>query len=531
MTRPFGRDSEDRIIVVGGGIAGLATALGLAPVPVTVVTKAGLGTEASTCWAQGGIAAALGPDDTPGLHADDTLAAGAGLSEASVARRAASDAPACIEALIGWGVRFDRDTNGNLALGLEAAHTRRRIVHAGGDASGAAILTALARTARGTPSIEIVERVAIIDLVLDDDGDVAGVLGTSGGRRLLLPARAVVLATGGIGGLYGSTTNPLGAVGSGLALCARAGAVLRDLEFVQFHPTAMALGQDPMPLATEAIRGEGAALIDGRGERFMADVPGGELASRDVVARAIWAQIEAGQSVFLDARAAIGARFPERFPTVAARCRAAGLDPATEPIPVRPAAHFHMGGVRVDEHGRTSVPGLWACGEVAATGLHGANRLASNSLLEAVAWARYVAADVKGQASRRNARLVSSRGRNRRFACAPRPAGLDSRKQIRGLMDQAVGVIRGEVALQNALVRLNGLSARDETISPSASVALVGLLIAAAALLRTESRGAHFRRDYPRPAPAWQRHTDLTLDDARALAASLRSEQAELVGA
>jgi L-aspartate oxidase len=531
MSRSSGLDGEDRVIVVGGGIAGLATALSLAPVPVTVVTQAGLGMEASTCWAQGGIAAALGPDDTPGLHADDTVTAGAGLTETSIARRVANDAAACVEALIGWGVRFDRDTGGKLALGLEAAHSRRRIVHAGGDASGAAILAALVRSATAAPSIEVMEGVAIIDLVLDDDGAVAGVLGTSGGQRFWLPARAVVLATGGIGGLYGSTTNPLGAVGSGLALCARAGAVLSDLEFVQFHPTAMALGQDPMPLATEAIRGEGAVLIDGRGERFMADVPGAELASRDVVARAIWAQIEAGQCVFLDARATIGARFPERFPTVAARCRAAGIDPVTDPIPVRPAAHFHMGGVRVDANGRTSVPGLWACGEVAATGLHGANRLASNSLLEAVAWARYVAADIQGQASRQGAPIVSSRDRNGRFACAPRPAGPDSHKQIRRLMDQAVGVIRDEAALKNVLVRLDDLAALDGAIWPSASLALVGLLIAAAAFLRTESRGAHFRRDYPRTAAAWQRHSDLTLDDARALAASLQADQAELVSA
>jgi L-aspartate oxidase len=531
MSRSSGLGGEDRVVVGGAGIAGLATALSLARAPVTLATQAGLRKEASTCWAQGGIAAALGSDETPGLHADDTVAVGGGLTEVSIARRVASDAAACIDTLIGWGVRFDRDPDGDLAFGLEAAHSRRRIIHAGGDASGAAILTALARTARGVPSIEIMEGVTIIDLVLDDDKAVVGVLGTSGGRQFRLPARTVVLATGGVGGLYGSTTNPLGAVGSGLSLCARAGAVLRDLEFVQFHPTAMALGQDPMPLATEAIRGEGAVLIAGRGERFMADIAGGELASRDVIARAIWAQIEAGRSVFLDAREAIGARFSERFPTVAARCRAAGLDPATEPIPVRPAAHFHMGGVRVDENGRTSFPGLWACGEVAATGLHGANRLASNSLLEAVAWARYVAADIKGQASRPGPWLVSSKERNGRFVCTPHPAGLGFRKQIRGLMDQAVGVIRDEVALQNALVRLNGLVPRDEAISPSASLALVGLLIAAAALLRTESRGAHFRRDYPRAAPGWQRHTDLTLEDARALAAYLRTEQAELVDA
>jgi L-aspartate oxidase len=531
MMRSMGLDSEDRIIVVGGGIAGLATALSLAPAPVTLVTRAGLGTEASTCWAQGGIAAALGPDDDPGLHAEDTIAAGAGLAEAPIARRVANDAAACIDALIGWGVKFDRDPGGNLALGLEAAHSRRRIVHAGGDASGAAILSALARSARAAPSIEVMEGVAIVDLVLDDDGVVAGVIAARGSRRFLLPARAIVLATGGVGGLYASTTNPLGAVGSGLALCARAGAVLRDLEFVQFHPTAMALRQDPMPLATEAIRGEGAVLINGRGERFMADVPGAELAARDVVARAIWTQIKAGQSVFLDVRVALGAHFAERFPTVAARCRAAGLDPAADPIPVRPAAHFHMGGVRVDANGRTSVPGLWACGEGAATGLHGANRLASNSLLEAVAWARYVAADIQGQASRPRTRFVSLKKPNGQFAGAQLAAGPGSYTQIRRLMDTAVGVIRNEAALRNALVRLDDLATRDEAIWPSASVALVGVLIAAAALLRTESRGAHFRRDYPGAAPAWQRHTDLTLDDVRALAASLQAAPAELVGA
>ena len=213
-----------------------------------------------------------------------------------------------------------------------------------------------------------------------------------------------MLATGGIGGLYAATTNPLGAIGSGLALAARAGAVLRDLEFVQFHPTALALGADPMPLVTEAMRGEGAILVDGRGERFMADVPGAELAPRDVVARAIWRQIAAGQRVFLDARVALGGRFARRFPTVTAICRAAGLDPARQPIPVRPAAHYHMGGVAVTASGRTTVAGLWACGEVAATGLHGANRLASNSLLEAVAFAGWVAADLKGEAWRPRAR-------------------------------------------------------------------------------------------------------------------------------
>ena len=401
-TRSAGLAPEP-VVIVGAGIAGLATALSLAPAPVVVVTQATLATEAATGWAQGGIAAALGPDDSPELHAADTLRAGGGLGDPSIVAMVAAQAPACIEALIGWGVRFDRDPDGGTALGLEAAHARARVAHAGGDASGRRILDSLVAAVRRQPSIAVIEGFRATDLALGEDG-VVGLYGIQDGRSRLLAARAVVLATGGIGGLYAATTNPLGAVGSGLTLAARAGAVLRDLEFVQFHPTALALGADPMPLATEAIRGEGAILVDGRGERFMADVPGAELAPRDVVARAIWRQIAAGQEVFLDARIALGSRFARRFPTVTAICHAAGLDPARQPIPVRPAAHYHMGGVAVTASGRTTVPGLWACGEVAATGLHGANRLASNSLLEAVAFAGWVAADLKGEVWRPRAR-------------------------------------------------------------------------------------------------------------------------------
>jgi L-aspartate oxidase len=500
---------EDRVVVVGAGIAGLATALSLAPAPVTVVTQAKLAMEASTAWAQGGIAAALGPDDSPALHAADTLLAGAGLGEPSIAEGVAAEAAACIDALIDWGVRFDRDADGGLALGLEAAHSRRRVVHAGGDASGRTILEALTRAVRAQPTITVMEGFRAIELALDE-GAVGGVLGIQGDRTLFLPARAVVLATGGSGGLYAATTNPLAAVGSGLVLAARAGAVLRDLEFVQFHPTAMALGGDPLPLATEAIRGEGAILVNGSGERFMADLPSAELAPRDIVARAIFEQIEAGQEVFLNASMALGERFAQRFPTVAARCRAAGLDPARQAIPVKPAAHYHMGGVEVDARGRTSIPGLWACGEVAATGLHGANRLASNSLLEAVAGARWAAADLAGKTGKPMARFR-----------APPPgrwAG-GSHAPVRRLMEAAVGVVRERASLEHAVVTLDRLSC--EQAEPARSVALAGFLIAAAALQRRESRGAHFRRDHPEPDPAWQHPTTITLGEARALATAL----------
>lgn len=517
MGSPF--SSTDRVVIVGGGIAGLTTALHLAPKhPVLVLAQAPLGTGASTPWAQGGVAAALGPDDAADLHAFDTIQAGAGLTDPAIAAKATKAASGCIEHLLRIGTPFDRTNEGLLALGLEAAHSRRRIVHGAGDGSGRVVLESLMRAARATRSIEIRDDLKVIDLIGDEDGSVAGIVcvAATGGRDLVdVPARAVVLATGGLGALYASTTNPLGATGSGLAMAARAGAVLRDLEFVQFHPTAIAIpGADPMPLATEALRGEGAVLVNGRGDRVMAAVPGGDLAPRDVVARAIQAQIAAGEVVCLDARRPLGERVAARFPGFTALCRSAGLDPAREPIPVRPAAHFHMGGIRVDERGRSSRPGLWACGEVASTGLHGANRLASNSLLEALAFARWIAEDVAGLGNR--AGLRSGPGR------ASRPShAADSlfppavRSEIRRLMDRTVGVVRYEAGLVAATDRLRILAepARQLWAGPDPDLALVGLFVAAAALSRTESRGAHFRSDHPAASPE-PHHTVITVEDA-----------------
>lgn len=506
--------SRENIVVVGGGVAGLATALRLAPLPVTLVVAAPLGAEAATGWAQGGIAAALGPDDRPDLHAIDTLAAGAGLSEPEVARRVAAAAPEAIDWLVGLGTPFDRDAEGGLALGLEAAHSRRRIVHAEGDGTGRVVLETLTRAVRACPSIHVMEGWRASELLPDAQGRVAGIAARDrDGRPLALPARAVVLATGGLGGLYAATTNPLGAVGSGLALAARVGAVLRDMEFVQFHPTAMAVRRDaertasggpaPMPLATEALRGEGARLFNSRGERFMAEVPGQELAPRDVVARAIFAQLAAGETVVLDARLK---HIGRRFPGVAALCRAHGLDPAVTPIPVRPAAHYHMGGIRVDAAGRASVPGLWACGEVASTGLHGANRLASNSLLEALAYARWIARDIVGEQAAPG---------TPRAPAAPRPHS-PARAEIRALMDRQVGVVRDAEGLAAAAARLRALSARD-----GCDLSLVALAITEAALARCESRGGHFRADHPAPV-AVARHSETRLAEPASDAAETR---------
>ncbi len=489
------RSPADRVIVVGAGVAGLATALRLAPRPVTIVTAAPLGNGTATGWAQGGIAAAIGPDDEPALHAADTEAAGAGLTEPDVARRVAEAAPGLIDWLVGLGIAFDRDAGGALALGLEAAHSRRRIVRGRGDSTGATVLEGLVRAVRATPSIEVLVTEARA-LMQDADGAVCGLVCASDGAPFRLPARAVVLATGGVGGLYAATTNPRGAIGSGLLLAARAGARLRDLEFVQFHPTAIAAGADPMPLATEALRGEGAALVDAEGGRVMAGISGGDLAPRDVVARAIFQAQAGGRDVYLDTRGDLGRSMARRFPTVAGLCGGLGIDPAVQPIPVRPAAHYHMGGVLVDAAGRTDVPGLWACGEVASTGLHGANRLASNSLLEALAFSGPIAASI--EAERVSAIPVDA-------ASPPRRQGDDVRAlaEVRAIMDRRVGVVRDAAGLREAIARLYVLA------EDGSDAALTGLMIAVCALSRQESRGGHWRSDFSGQAARY--HTVTTL--------------------
>lgn len=500
------RSPADRVIVVGAGVAGLSLALRLAPRPVTLVTAAPLGLGTATGWAQGGIAAAIGADDAPALHAADTEAAGAGLTEPDAALRVAKAAPGLIDWLVGHDIGFDREADGTLALGLEAAHRRRRIVRARGDSTGRTVLDGLVRAAMVTPSIEVLVATAR-GLMQDSDGAVRGVVCERDGAAFRLPARAVVLATGGIGGLYASTTNPRGATGQGLLLAAKAGAVLRDLEFVQFHPTAIATGADPMPLATEALRGEGARLIDRDGSAVMAGIQGGDLAPRDVVARAIFQAQARGAQVFLDTRGALGRRMPERFPTVAGLCAEAGIDPAVQPIPVRPAAHYHMGGVLVDGAGRTSVPGLYACGEVASTGLHGTNRLASNSLLEALAFSQWIARAIEGTEGTPFAavdRLPTL------TADAPDERSVED---VRTIMERSTGVVRDRDGLTDAVRRLSTLAERGS------DAALTGLLIAVSALSREESRGAHWRADHS--GQVSPRHTVTRLDDVLCQAAEI----------
>ena len=510
--------NTDNVVIVGGGLAGLFCALKLAPRPVTVISAAPLGQGASTAWAQGGIAAAVAEGDSPEAHAADTVAAGAGLVDEMIAFGIAREAGARIHDLLHYGVPFDRDLEGRLAVGREAAHSARRIVHVRGDMAGQAIMSALAEAVRATPSIRVVEGYAA-EALLTEEGAVTGLqlrkVADADARPVTIASCAVVLATGGIGHLYAVTTNPAEASGLGLAIAARASAVIADPEFVQFHPTAIMAGRDPAPLATEALRGEGAVLINDKGERFMlARHRLAELAPRDIVARGVFAEIAAGRGAFLDARAAIGARFAEKFPTVHASCMAAGIDPARQPIPVAPAAHYHMGGIAVDAHGRSSLKGLWAGGEVSSTGAHGANRLASNSLLEAVVYAARIAEDINGSMIAAPARLARPMELRNSALSAPSEASL------RAMMTSHVGVIRDGEHLAEA-VRTFASIERDAGNVALRNMATTALLVAASAWARRESRGAQYRIDYPAERPELTHRTRTTLTAAREIAASL----------
>lgn len=497
-------DLYGRPVIIGGGIAGLLTALHLAPEPVLLLTKAPLGTEASSVWAQGGLAATMGDDDEPALHLADTLAAGDGLCDSVAAKRILEAAPDAIAGLENFGVRFDRTQQGRWRLGLEAAHSRRRIIHADGDGSGREIMRALVAAVKSTPSIEVFEGMEAHGLAVADNR-VHGVWVSGRGGQAFVASSRVVLASGGLGGLFLETTNPLGNWGQGLALAARAGALLADLEFIQFHPTALLGSGSPAALISEAVRGEGAILVNEMGQRFLSEVDGAELAPRDVVARAVSKQLVDGHKVFLDARRAIGPAFVRHFPSIAAACGRIGIDPGRDLIPIRPAQHYHMGGVAVDGFGRSSVSGLWACGEVASTGLHGANRLASNSLTEAVVCSRWVAEDLARTAAEPSRYL-------------PPPVAISSDPApVRSVVSRSLGVLRNEETLSAALQALLPLSEQEEAASDPA---IVGLMIAASALLRQESRGAHSRSDCPHQAQVVTR-SRITLGAALTVARSL----------
>lgn len=489
------------ILIIGGGLAGLFTALKLAPLPCTVLTPVPLGEGASSAWAQGGIAAAIGEGDSVESHVADTLVAGAGLCDPAMVRLMASEASDRIIDLLEYGVPFDRDLGGKLIQSREAAHSAHRIVRVKGDQAGRAIMSALIAAVRATPSIRVVEGAEAYELIQDGNGAIAGARAEVKGRTLRFSASHVVLATGGAGQLYAVTTNPKEAWGSGLAMGFKVGATIANPEFVQFHPTAIDIGRDPAPLATEALRGEGAILVDRNGHRFMPDIHNdAELAPRDIVARGVFSAIKAGRGAFLDARKTIGAHFPDLFPTVYAACREAGIDPVTDLIPIAPAAHYHMGGIWTDANGRAlginAPEGLFAVGEVACTGVHGANRLASNSLLEAVVFGARVAASIRTRDGFSFAEAIDEGAAvNEGSASEAEVAQIAA---LRGAMQAEAGVLRQASGLAR-IYRDNILFALDKGTSRKVrNMALVAGLVCHAAETRRESRGGHARGDFPK---------------------------------
>lgn len=506
-------------LIVGGGIAGLRAAISLAGAGrVCVLTKAGTG-ESNTGYAQGGIAAAVGEDDSVALHAADTIAAGDGLCDERAVSVLVEEGPRYVRELMAWGARFECDAAGRLVLGREAAHSVRRVLHAA-DATGREIGRVLWERVRALPSVEVLSHVFVTELLVED-GRAAGVAYFDrAGARVEIRARAILLATGGAGQVFRETTNPAVATGDGISLAYQAGARVADLEFVQFHPTALNLPGAPRFLMSEALRGEGARLVNARGDAFMTRYhAGGDLAPRDVVARGIVREQEqTGGQVSLTLAHLDPDLIARRFPTIAAMCRHLGLDLARDPIPVGPAAHYMMGGVDTDEWGRTSLPGLCAAGEVACTGVHGANRLASNSLLEGLVFGARAAVamqeapracDDKGARGwRPGARVEPLRSA---LAPSPQPLAPDA---VRDLMWRAAGLFRTRSDLDRAVAALDAASTpHDPDGWRRFHLVAVARLIARAALRREESRGGHFRADFPeRDDIHWKVHLTDEID-------------------
>jgi L-aspartate oxidase len=495
-------------LIIGSGVAGLMSALTLSEkVEKVVVATLSLDEGASSTYAQGGIAIAAGDDDHVKHHAEDTIRVACGIGDEKIIRMVTEEGPELLQKLMNLGVNFDKcEKNNTIKFGKEAAHSKKRIAHAGGDQTGKKIMQALEKTVKQVPNITIYNNASGQELQLDRNGRVTGAtILLDDGSFLQCNADAIVLASGGIGQLYSYTTNPVGVNGKGMVMAAMVGAELADMEFVQFHPTAFDFKQNPVPLATEAIRGEGAYLVTDEGDRFMPDIhPDAELAPRDIVSQAIWAQISKGRKVFLDSRHSTGERFPERFPTVYKYCTDNGINPITDLIPVSPVAHYQMGGVKVDSKGRTTVSGLWACGEASSTGLHGANRLASNSLLEALVYAKHVANDVEDNLKTKE---NWNKAENIDALCEVLNDFANKTLQnsendenmiyeLRECMYKNAGVVRNAKGLSDLISFADKILQNDNISKELFHRAILSKIIAVSALKREESRGSHYREDF-----------------------------------
>ena len=482
---------NNSIVIVGAGLAGLFTAIKLAPLNVVIVASKKLGSGTSSQWAQAGIAAAMGKSDSILSHLKDTIDVGGGIVDEKIAELVITNGPSRVNDLIALGVPFDKDTNNELILRKEAAHQHNRIVSVRGDMTGKKIMETLTQIVKKSDHIRVIEGYNATELH-QIDGKIQGISIQKENKVELINSNCVVLATGGIGQLYKITTNSKEALGDGVGMAARAGAVLSDMEFVQFHPTAFDIGIDPAPLATEALRGEGALIVNTKDERFIYNShKDGELAPRDIVARSIFQEQQKGQKVFLDCRGDLGNRMINDFPTVYQLCRNSGINPSEDKIPISPAAHYHMGGILTDENGKTNIEGLYACGENACSGVHGANRLASNSLLEAIVFGDIISKDIKENMNKsipnKEVRIDITKSKS---------LSILKLQELRSIMTEFVGVERDQEGLEKAYNKVKDIYTEYTKNGFLNNSLITSLLIIQSALARKEHRGSHYRKDF-----------------------------------